>query len=162
MSWGGYTIFDLDNCLSDDGWRIPRIDWSAGDNFRRYHNYHSLAPFDSPAHREAFADARRRSAIILLTSRPIHYRAATVEWLNRHHLNFEILLMRNDHDHRHSVEVKRWQLAQLVHYDLHLDDVLAAYDDRPEIVAMYREHGILAYEMAIHNTCAYTAPLGVK
>ena len=42
-------IGDIDNCLADDGWRIPKINWQKhGDE--RYEDYHLLSGFDRAAH----------------------------------------------------------------------------------------------------------------
>lgn len=157
-----WAIFDLDNCLADDEWRIGRIAWQHTDLDRRYHDYHSLAPFDAPGARglrtvQWCRDAGARIAVF--TARPVLYRAATAEWLARV-AGFEpdALLMRNAADRRHSVELKAAQLRDL-HAHWGATQVIAAFDDRPDVVEMYRANGVLsAAVLAIHSTCAYTPP----
>ena len=144
-------LLDLDNCISNDGWRIPVIGLQRDDRTVRdkYHLYHSLALWDEPGN-EALMFAEEPTAI--LTSRPVLYRDMTLEWLRRNRVNFAHLLMRNKDDMRSSVAVKREQLCWLInYYDVSLFDITAAYDDRPEIVEMYREFGIQSEVRAIHS-----------
>jgi len=151
-----YLILDIDNCIADDGWRIPQIDWGTDDAFRRYHFYHQLAPWDNAGNRDLFIG--REEGLIIFTSRPVHYRAMTLEWLQRVGVKVEHLLMRNDNDVRPSIHVKRSQLGWLGEYDVRLAQIACAYDDRPEILKMYRAHGLRAELRALHDICAYTNP----
>lgn len=150
-------IIDLDNCIADDAWRIPRIEWQHTNPMRRYHAYHSLAPFDVCRNREIFEGVKDN--IVVFTARPFHYRAATEEWLGRNGVPVKCLIMRNDEDHRPSVMVKEWQLnILLAHYHVHEDEILAAHDDREDICAMFERRGIPATRTRIHDVCAYTQP----
>ena len=149
-------LLDIDNCIANDGGRIPHIRWYLEDPFDRYDAYHQLSPWDAVGNRDLFEGRAER--IFMLTSRPLTYRVMTVEWLRRAGVAFEHLLMRNPHDHRSSLAVKRDQMRSLGEYNLTLADVIGAYDDRPEICAMYREHGLRAEVHALHNVCAYINP----
>lgn len=154
------TILDLDNCISDDAWRIPRINFNAKDKMLRYHDYHLLAGFDQPCIDTlpwAF-----HGGYVVFTARPVMYRALTMEWLQR---NMPIqplhVLMRNDADGRSSAEVKADQLRCLLmmpEYGIGQQDVGHAYDDHPAVVEMYRHYGIPATQHAIHNVDAYVNP----
>lgn len=148
-------ILDLDNCISNDGWRIPRIRWDAPTPFLRYHDYQLLSPWDKIGNTDLFKGYPGQ--LVIFTSRPVLYRASTVEWLERHRIKAH-LIMRNDNDHRSSMHVKETQLTQLWNYGIDLSDVDCAYDDRPEICAMYREHGMIAEVRSLHSVCAYINP----
>lgn len=148
-------ILDLDNCISNDGWRIPKINWDAPTAFRRYHEYQLLAPWDECGNLDLFTGFDGR--IVVLTSRPVMYRASTLEWLARHGIKCD-LIMRNDADERPSTLVKESQLRDLWHYGVQLRDVECAFDDRPEICEMYRSHGIKAEVRSLHSVCAYINP----
>jgi hypothetical protein len=108
---------------------------------------------------------RRVTAIakpVFLTARPEEVREVTRSWISRHlGITNPLLLMRASKDHRASVHLKEDQLLKLrdVH-DVALSAITAAYDDRPEIVAMYQQRGITAHIVSIHSTCAYTKPIG--
>ncbi len=162
MSHPTYVIFDLDNCLADDSARIPLIDWSAANPEDRYRAYHEACANDPcpVTSRALFArwTAGGSRVPIFLTARPVSVHVLTVEWLANHlHVHNPILLMRNIGDHRPSRELKRAQLHDLRdHYDVVFDWIAMAFDDRPEIVEMYREEGIAATCVRIHDLCAYT------
>ncbi|TXH50797.1 MAG: hypothetical protein E6Q97_19690, partial [Desulfurellales bacterium] len=152
-----FIILDLDNCIADDQWRIPRINWQHKDPMRRYHDYHSLSGFDRAGNKDLFH--KTKHDIIILTARPVHYAPITMEWLNRQHIKPFALIMRNNDDHSPSVDLKRKQMGWLTHlYGVDVKDIVCAYDDRMDVVEMYLNHGIIAAVRAIHDTCAYTNP----
>lgn len=151
------VIVDLDNCISDDAWRIPRIDWSKKNPLERYHEYHSLSAFDDFVNTDIVTRPGQR--VIVFTARPVLYRAITEEWLRRNEVPFDHLIMRNNDDHRHSMELKREMLHWLPeHYGVGWKSIVAAYDDRQDVVDMFRRHNIDAYVRAAHDVCAYTDP----
>jgi hypothetical protein len=84
------------------------------------------------------------------------YREMTLEWLRRAGVRVAHLIMRNNTDYRSSLEVKTQQLKWLPSlYQVPLDSIRIAYDDRPEVVEMYCAHGVNAVVRSIHNTSAY-------
>lgn len=148
-----HIILDLDNCIADDAWRIPRINWQKSVHTGRYDDYHSLSGFDEIGNTDLLATQNK---IVIFTARPVAYHALTVEWLRRKGVDWKALIMRNNNDHRPSVDLKRQQLKWLIElYDVPKDSIVAAYDDREDVVAMYREEGIAAHVRSIHNVCAY-------
>lgn len=131
------VIWDLDNCLSDDAWRIRMINRHHSHPHARYVDYHSACGYDrtfAPT-AELFMSWRARGASpVFVTGRPDWVRTQTLRWLE---LWFgeksPTLLMRPYDDHRKSAEVK---------HDLLLDapwlgEVCMAYDDHPDVVKMY-------------------------
>jgi hypothetical protein len=154
------AVWDLDNCLSDDGWRIPFIDWSkpVAD---RYTNYHRLCFRDSPGNLDRFAETNAaRLTPMFITGRPESARGLTMAWL---HYHFDIispmLMMRADYDHRPSVQMKCEALTQAL---TRFSDsrrsarIEVAYDDHPAIVEMYRTvFDIDARVLSIHDVDAY-------
>lgn len=153
-------IVDLDNCIADDSWRIPRINWQKRDPLERYHDYHSLAAFDKLCNEDILFGARAGvDQIVVFTARPTMYHAATEEWLRRNNVPFKHLIMRNNNDNRPSLELKRTMLHWLPElYGVPWGSIVAAYDDRPDVVEMYRKHHLPGYVRAIHDVCAYTPP----
>ena len=160
-----YAIWDLDNCLADDAHRIPLIAWAHDDPGRRYAAYHALCHEDEPGNLAVFrAFASLDIRPIFMTGRPLVVEAQTRDWIARH-LGVEdyILIMRNNHDHRPSVAVKREMVEWLWHYDVDIHSIVAAFDDRRDIVEMYRwEWFIDSSQLAIHDACAYTNPFNHK
>lgn len=152
-------ILDLDNCIADDSWRIPRINWQTDNPLWRYHDYHSLSGFDTAHNHELYINTR--CDIVIFTARPIMYQAITQEWLKRHGVGHAMLMMRDMDDHCHSVELKEKQLhALFANTDVKAADIVGAFDDRPDVVQMYRKYGIPADIRFVHDVCAYTKPKG--
>jgi hypothetical protein len=142
-------ILDLDNCISDDGWRIQYIDWSTDDPDERYRKYHDGMKCDKFANAHLLDTSQ---SIIIFTSRPERYRSNTENWLAAHNIKFVELCMRPHDDHRPSLQLKASFLA------VNTRHITCAYDDRPDIVEMYRLNGIQAEVVKIHDICAYTPP----
>lgn len=171
-----YAIWDLDNCLSDDRHRIPLIRWAEADSVARYAEYHAPCGDDAPGNLDVFADFRARGiAPIFLTGRPLHVEQQTRDWIHKHlgikpdwirkqlGLVEPVLVMRNWQDRRRSVDVKREMVSWLWHYGVARNDIVAAFDDRADIVAMYRNEFLFdASPLRIHDVCAYTNPLNPK
>lgn len=153
-----YVIIDLDNCIADDAWRIPHIHWQKSNPMERYHDYHSLSAYDQAGNSFLYDNAQ--GEVIVFTARPVLYAPITHEWLRRNGVNAKHVIMRNNNDHRSSLELKRHMLHWLPElYGVTWSEISAAYDDRPDIVEMYRKHGIWAHECRIHDACAYTPPV---
>ena len=62
-------VFDMDNCISDDEWRISKINLEGRTPFERYHHYHSLAGFDRLQNRWLI-ESYSEEEIVIITSRP--------------------------------------------------------------------------------------------
>lgn len=151
-----HIIVDLDNCIADDAWRIPMIRWNETDLMERYHVYHTAAAFDSLANVDIIS---QMATPIIFTARPEKYRPITEQWLARNSVPYAHLVMRPDDDHTPSTELKRRMLQSLPESTgIPWQWIVAAYDDRPDVVEMYRRHYIDAHVRAIHNVCAYTKP----
>lgn len=154
-------ILDLDNCIADDSWRIPKINWAAEDPLNRYHDYHSLSGFDTAHNHDLYINTR--CDIVIFTARPIMYRALTEEWLRRHGVGYQLLMMRDMEDHSPSTELKHKQLMALFNNtDIKAGDIVGAFDDRPDVVAMYAKFGIPSQVKFVHDVCAYTKPKEIQ
>lgn len=157
------SIWDLDNCLSDDAWRIPRIDWSARCPGDRYAAYHAAAGEDACAVRNAALFKAWRAfgtAPVFATGRPEAIRRETQDWIERHfgiRPTRDSLFMRGDADHRPSVVLKR-DMLDLIRAAHPGAQIALAFDDHADIVAMYRDEGVAALRLAIHSVDAYNPP----
>lgn len=152
-------ILDIDNCCSDDSWRIPRIRWDIEDTELRYDDYHSLSPWDAPGNFDLWQG--HNHGIIIMTARPERFRAITEEWLRRAGIKLEIIMMRNNGEYGPSVDIKAAQLKTLeaIGYKIPFDIVMA-FDDHPGVIAMYKKHGVPGEVRAIHNVSAYERSAG--
>lgn len=141
------TIFDLDNCISDDNWRLPYINQRETGE-RKYDQYHMLAGFDQLAHASLLLGKR----VVISTGRPVRYKPITEQWLLRNGIRAEIIIMRNEGDARDQVRIKRQHLVWLLSlYDYRREEIAHAYDDRVDVVAEYNSLGIPASVLAINK-----------
>lgn len=82
--------------------------------------------------------------VVLLTARPTKTREATLAWLERHAVRWDLLVMREPGDYGPSHEAKREAVRALrgVGFDLRL-----AVDDDPRNASMFRTEGIPCLEL---------------
>lgn len=154
------VIFDLDNCVANDAHRIPLIDWKQQNPELRYSAYHAACEQDEPCNLALFRRVAEFNRICFFTARPVSVHEKTVRWI-RERLGCKdfALHMRNNGDHRHSLALKTEMLGHLLHDQATpVECIVGAYDDRPDIVEMYRLTGIDAHVLAAHDVCAYTPP----
>jgi hypothetical protein len=74
--------------------------------------------------------------IVLLSARPAWVFELTVDWLQRHDMRWDLLILRGDDDVTHAADFKRGVLFELRSMGW---DVTLAIDDDERIVDMYRE-----------------------
>ena len=166
MSDAPVFIVDIDNCIANDAWRIPFIDWAKTNPDERYHPYHAMAWYDENDAdwlKARIEDTSEQPRLFALTARSTRYHALTEMWLQDHITHpVEAILMRNPGDHRPSAALKRGQLLSLVeHYDVALKDIVLAADDRQDVLDAYADIGVNGSALlcrAIHDVCAYTKP----
>lgn len=146
------VLFDIDNCISSDSWRLYTIIPDCKDNDKKYKEYHTLAPFDAPNHANVailtkhFREGRE---VVLVTSRPEWIRRATDLWLFSHGIKHDKLLMRPEGDYKRSKDLKPFLLKQ---NGIDPANVLCAYDDRADVLEAYAALGIDAKKLCIHDT----------
>jgi len=134
------AIIDLDNCISDDFWRIRFIDLSHPVINDRYHQYHSRCHLDLPG--DTVAQVRELAlthTLLVFTSRPEAVRRQTLQWLQEWHVKAEEVYMRPNDCHLHSIELKEIMLSKA------RDKGYApeyAIDDRQEILKVYADNGV--------------------
>lgn len=77
--------------------------------------------------------------IVLLTARPIRVQAQTVEWLMRHDLRWDLLVMRDLGDYGAAREFKRDAVGDLRSYGFELR---LAFEDDQRNVEMFHRQGV--------------------
>jgi len=145
------VMFDLDGCLSNDEWRLKRIPENPTQQ-ADWDHYHEDCDRDEPLEQGAAvlrSHLDAGSVVLFTTTRPHTMGDKTSAWIQKH---FKInpsdhfsILMRQHGDTRSSVDLKR-EFAKFVLGNATADgtSIIAAYDNIPEIVDMYREFGINA------------------
>ena len=127
------VIYDLDSCVSDDRWRLHLLP--------DYDTYHFFCPNDAPANKEIWPKNLDEFAPIIITARPEKFRVFTEKWLKEHGFLYVEMYMRDNDDLRSSPDLKRSAVKKLLdeYYD---PKILMAYDDRDDVLAMYKTLGI--------------------
>jgi uncharacterized HAD superfamily protein len=151
------VIFDLDNCIADDEWRLHMIRGeSESDNFQRYREYHENCGDD--VCRIPVSDDRQSTHymimsgeydVVIITARPVEYSDLTEEWLLRNGIEYTHLLMRQKGDFRSSIMVKFDAIVKT--NDLRVEDIELAVDDRLDILNMYSQFGIPTRHVQINQ-----------
>lgn len=138
-------LVDLDGCISDDRWRRSMILPGAVDMpiNKGFAVYHSQCWRDEATNLgELLPDCDH----VILTARPVMYMYMTQRWLNQNKIYPTVILHRNNEDKRPSYMVKRDQLQWVLNsnnlYNVHLEDIALAIDDRDDILGMYSNYGI--------------------
>lgn len=132
------AIIDLDNCVSNDKWRLPRIQHHHPRPNDRYWAYHDCCDQDLHDNKHVISRLRCNYRLLVFTSRPEAVRRKTEFWLYKWDIPYDELFMRPNDNHMPSVEMKRLMLSwvpdgyQIEH----------AIDDRHDILDMYRSQGI--------------------
>ena len=83
--------------------------------------------------------------VVLLTARPTKTRKDTVQWLRRHGVRWDLLVMRAPRDFRPSPEAKLEAVRALRHVGF---DLRLALDDDARNAAMFRSEGIPCVELS--------------
>lgn len=144
-------ICDVDNVISDDSWRADFVRPGEADPWLRYHPYHQACCLDVAANLHLLTDPPG-ARVVLLTAMPEEYGGLREDWLARNRVPYSLILYRPPGDHRPSVVVKRERLLWLFEdpcWDIR--DVVAAYDDRADVVEMFCELGLPGRRVAINE-----------
>ena len=132
---GRAAVFDLDGVLSDAAARQhllegPRPDWEA---------FFAASGDDPPVEDVAtlLGLLAPHLAVVLLTARPSRVRELTLDWLGRHGLRWDLLVMRRDGDRRPARQFKQEAVRALRRGGLDLR--LCFEDDRRNVEAIRAE-----------------------
>lgn len=147
---GKFTIWDLDNCLADDQWRQRHVDWKKEGN-ERYNEYDQRMIYDEPRHLAEFAFMSRFTTPIFFTGRRERWASLTMHWLRQNlHQHTPLIYMRRDNEESKPHVVKERMLRELLARVTPIQ-IVAAFDDVPSIVEMYRRYNIAADRLYIHD-----------
>ena len=137
MESGPAVVFDIDGVLSDAASRQHYIE--AG---RRDWNAFFDACGDDPLIEEVATLLGLLDPgvqIILLTGRPVRVQPQTVAWLQRYHLRWDLLIMRDYGDYSAAREFKRWTISDLRQHGF---DLQLAFEDDRRNVEMFHSEGV--------------------
>jgi phosphoglycolate phosphatase-like HAD superfamily hydrolase len=138
------VIFDLDGTLADIAHRMPLIEGTK----KRWKEFFLASTHDTPMTPviEVCAALHRCGYTIrILSGRSESVRAQTIAWLERHGVPYHSLTMRGSRDYRPD-HVLKWAWLERLRTDG--EDILCIFDDRTSVVAMWRERGLMCFQVA--------------
>ena len=138
-------IFDIDGTIADCSHRLEHIQKDNPD----WDTFYSLCvndkPIDNVCH--LLRAIPMNFEIIFITGRSEKWRGHTTNWIGRIFWGFRpaLILMRADGDHRPDYVIKKEI------YDEYIKDkynVVGVFEDRDQVVKMWRELGLTCYQVA--------------
>lgn len=144
-------VFDLDGCLSDGKHRLhllPKYEDRADTN--AWVEFNLASDKDEPIQDniDLLNILSLTHRIIILTGRGAVAKDVTLDWLDKHGVNYDNLIMRGPEDHRPDVEYKESILLPMK------DNIVCCFDDLEHVAKHIRGLGITC-----HLTTHYDAPL---
>jgi len=137
-------IFDVDGTLMDIEHRRHFVTQRPKD----FNAFRAATKDDTPKH-EIFAIAKAMKAaghrIIISSGRNKSQMDITVEQISSQGLSFDAIFMRSNNDFRPDFEVKEGMLVKMTGQGF---DPIMAFDDRQQVVDMWRRHGITVMQVA--------------
>ncbi len=129
---------DLDGVLSDAAGRQHFLLGPGRKDWKSFFDHVGSDPLVEDVNR-LLELLDERLAIVLLSARPARVRAATIGWLERYAIRWDLLVMRPDGAQDSAVDFKRTvvELLQKVGFDLRI-----AFEDDRRNVEMFRAAGI--------------------
>jgi FMN phosphatase YigB (HAD superfamily) len=138
------VLFDLDGTLADITHRRHLVESEP----KHWREFYAACPDDevNPAVAAAFhAHRAAGSAVWIVSGRSDEVRKETERWLKLNGLEPDWMLMRKAKDHQPDHKLKRsWVDCAAIP----IDKVLCVYDDRSSVVAMWRELGLVCFQVA--------------
>lgn len=136
-------IFDLDGTLCECEHRVHYM----RERPKRREEFHSACIFDGVvAAVKALIDMAETSGIkvILLSARPIRFKALTEEWLTKNAIYYDQLILSSYpelSDPGYKIKMYRELIEPFY-------DVIFAIDDRDTVVRMWRDNGVTCLDIA--------------
>ncbi len=153
-----YTLWDLDNCLADDQWRVPRIDWQFKGN-ERYARYNTYARLDKAKNLDVFAAFQKVARPVFLSGRGEFLRRDSLDWMaEKLDLYVPPLLMLRPMDCDLRPAALKQEMLYRLFTILPRRHIIAAFDDMQPIVDMYQQNCVPAARLCIHEGYAAYGP----
>ena len=139
-------IFDIDGTLADLSHRLHFIqskpsNWTA---------FFAACYKDTPI-QEVVMTARllheTGAKIVMVSGRSDEVQVQTADWFREHGVPCDVLYMREQGDHREDAVVKAELLADVIADDPE-NSIVAIFEDRKQVVAMYRSKGLRVFQVA--------------
>lgn len=145
------VIFDIDGTLADCTHRLHHI--KGGATSKNWDAFFADCPNDKPI-TDNISMLRLMwelgFVIILASGRSSVVKQETIEWLKKHNVPYHDMFMRNKKDHRPDFQTKQDILTNIKMK--YMDKkIFCVFDDRDQVVSMWRSHGLRCYQVAPGN-----------
>ena len=144
------VIFDLDGTLADITARRTlatkdngKLDW---DIFFNRDNIKLDVPNQKVVDMARMINMTDRYQIFILSGRSKSTYRTTQQWLIQNDIPFDHLMMRPTDKHHHYM--KDSDLKQMWLNDIGVDNVAMVFDDRQQVVDMWRQNGLTCFQVA--------------
>lgn len=145
------VIVDLDGTLALNKHRSHFIDKSSGRK-PDWVAYFEACDKDLPNHpviEAVNALKAQGNRVHIFSARGDIVRDKTVKWLSLHGVQYDDLTMREMDTYTADEILKRFWLLDL--YPNYKNDILCVFDDRDKVVKMWRELGLICFQVAEGN-----------
>ena len=132
------VVFDIDGVLSDASGRQPFLEGPGRKDWKGFFDACDADPLiEEMARLTELIDPS--AVVVLLPGRPLRVQQKTLDWLGRHPVRWDLLIMRPSGDYTAATEFKRLSAQQLRArgFDLRL-----AIEDETRNRDMFREEGV--------------------
>ncbi len=135
------VLVDMDGTLADVTHRLHYIKSAKKDWKRFFQCMHEDPP--NQVVMEWVRNLAPEYRVVIVTGRPDLYRQQTIDWLARHDVCYDAILMRREGDHRPDYVVKKEVLGSVDR-----ERVAFVIDDRPNVCDMWRECGLRTIQVS--------------
>ena len=131
------VLFDIDGVLADASLRQHHLEGGRRDWDAFFDGVGDDALVDDMARLMSLLDPGL--AVVLLTGRPARVHPQTLDWLERHRLGWDLLVMRDYGDYSAARQFKQRSVGELRSAGL---DLRLAFEDDRRNVEMFRAEGV--------------------
>jgi hypothetical protein len=140
-------IVDLDGTLADIGHRLKYVEPGKRKDWKSFFAEMHLDQLNEWCRELMLAMKNAGFRIDIVSGRPDDYKDVIIAWLKQYNVPFDGIHLRKGGDFRQDDIVKR----EILYADFKKDDVLFVVDDRPSVVKMWREEGLVCLQCDPHE-----------
>lgn len=148
-------IFDIDGTIADCSERLKFLDGVSDSKdldfiAKCFDDFYANVDLDKPIMPtiKILNVLSKTANIILVTGRTASCVDKTIEWLKKHKVVYDMIISREDGDHRKDYVVKKELYEEIIQP---MFEVLGVFEDRTSCVNMWRNLGLTCYQVSDGN-----------
>lgn len=145
----GVVIVDYDGTLSDGSHRLHLLPTKDLHLTESWSEFNRAAKDDAPiSDTIAVVNGLWVSgfSVLILTGRSDEVEEESIEWLQRHGVKYDHMIMRRHDDNRKDTIIKQEVLEAIG-----LENIVCAFDDSPSVIPFFRSLGITTYAVTQYD-----------